>query len=173
MATCAIPALDFSDDLMGMLDSMSDRGRQGDNTVLHCSMDDFGTCENDGVRGFAGYVASKDCWDRFNFSWDAALNLVGLESLHTARYLNDFPLIGDKPKSDEDVFRILEPFLRVVRGELLERGGLGVIVLTDCDAYEGLSREEKLWIRSPVRNSFEMFIGGVCKQVSPVLGNLS
>ena len=155
---------------MGMLDSMSDRGKQGESTVFHCSLDDFGTCGNDGVRGFAGYVASKECWDRFNFCWDEVLNYLGIEYLHTAHYLNQFPLIGDKPKSDEDDYRILEPFLRVVRGEILERGGFGVIVLTECAGYESLSNEEKMWIRPPARNSLEMLIGAVCNQVSPVLG---
>jgi hypothetical protein len=155
---------------MGMLDLIRDGKRHGERTVFHCSMDDFGTCENDGVRGFAGYVASKDCWDRFNSRWDEVLNALGLEFLHTARYLNQFALIGDKPKSDEDDYRILEPFLRVIRGEILEREGFGVIVLTECSGYESLSNEEKIWIRRPARNSLEMLIGAVCKQVSPVLG---
>jgi hypothetical protein len=38
---------------MGMLDLMRDGEKIGDSAVFHCSMDDFGTCENDGVRGFA------------------------------------------------------------------------------------------------------------------------
>lgn len=149
---------------------MRDHGKQGESAVFHCSMDDFGTCENDGVRGFAGYVASKECWDNFNAAWDAPLNYVGSESLHTARYLNDFPLIGDKPKSDEDVYRILEPFLNVVRREILWRGGFGVIVLTECLGYEPLSNKEKIWLHPPERHSLEMLIGAVCQKVSPVLG---
>jgi hypothetical protein len=149
---------------------MRDPVKIGESAVFHCSMDDFGTCESDGVRGFAGYVATKECWDRFNSSWQAALDYVGIESLHTARYLHNFPLIGEQSLSDGDVYRILEPFLRVVRGEILERGGFGVIVLTECAGYESLSNKEKAWIRPPDRNSFEMFIGLVCKQISPVLG---
>jgi hypothetical protein len=164
------PAIHFSNDLMGMLDLIRDGEKQGESTVFHCSMDDFGTCENDGIRGFAGYVATKECWDRFNISWQAALDYLGCESLHTARYLNAFPLFGDQPKSDADDYRILEPFLRVVRGEILERGGFGVIFLTECAGYESLGKEEKIWVRPPARNSFEMFIGAVCKQVSPALG---
>jgi hypothetical protein len=155
---------------MEMMSLIRDGEKQGDSTVFHCSMDDFGTCENDGIRGFAGYVATDDCWRQFNRRWDEVLNALGLESLHTARHLHDFPLIGDQLLSDEDVYRILEPFLRVVRGEILERGGFGVIVLTECAGYESLSNEEKIWIRPPARNSLEMLIGAVCKQVSPVLG---
>lgn len=155
---------------MGMLDLIRDGEKIGDSIVFHCSMDDFGTCKQDGVRGFAGYVASKQCWDNFNTSWQAALDYKGIESLHTARHLHDFPLISDKPLSDEDVYRILEPFLKVVRGEILERGGFGVIVLTECAGYDSLSNEEKMWIRPPARNSLEMLIGAVCKQVSPALG---
>ena len=164
------PATDFSSDLIGMMNLIRDGEKQGESTVFHCSMDDFGTCENDGIRGFAGYVAQKDCWVRFNFRWQEVLDSLGLAYLHTARYLNEFPLLGDKPKTDEDDYRILEPFLQVVRGEILERGGFGVIVLTECAAYESFTNEEKIWIRPPARNSFEMFIGAVCKQVSPVLG---
>jgi hypothetical protein len=160
----------ISDGLMDMLDLIRDGEKVGESTVFHCSMDDFGTCEQDGIRGFAGYVASKECWDNFNTSWQAALDFLGLESLHTARYLHDFPLIGNQPLSDEDVYRILEPFLRVVRGEILERGGFGLIVLTECAGYDSLRNEEKAWIRPPARNSLEMLIGAVCKQVSPVLG---
>jgi hypothetical protein len=170
MASFAIPAPCFSDDLMDMLELIRDGGKVGESLVFHCSMDDFGTCENDGVRGFAGYVASKECWDRFNSRWDEALNVYGQEYLHTARFLNQFPLIGDKPKSDEDDYRILEPFLQVVRGEILQRGGFGVIVITECSGYESLSNKEKIWIRPPARHSLEMLIGAVCQKVSPVLG---
>src|ERR1700683_146854 len=170
MATCAVPAIDFTDDLMGMLDLIRDGEKRGESTVFHCSMDDFGTCAQDDIRGFAGYVANDECWRKFNNGWQQVLDSLGLEFLHTAQYLHDFPLIGPQPLSDEDVYRILEPFLRVARGEILERGGFGVIVLTECSGYESLSNEEKIWIRPPARNSLEMLIGAVCKQVSPVLG---
>ena len=155
---------------MGMLGLIKEGEKVGESAVFHCSMDDFGTCENDGVRGFAGYVATDECWKGFNASWQAVLDYLGLESLHTARYLNQFPLIGDKPKSEEDDYRILELFLQAVRGEILERGRFGVIVLTECSGYESLNNEEKIWIRPPARHSLEMLIGTVCKQVSPVLG---
>ena len=158
-----------SDDLLDILDLIGDTKREGDD-VYHCSMDDFGTCEQDGIRGFAGYVAEKDCWNNFNTRWQEVLDERGLEYLHTAKYLNKFPLFGDQPLSDEDTYRILEPFLKVVRGEILERGGFGIIVFTECAGYDALKNAEKIWIRPPARNSFEMFIGYACKIVSPVLG---
>src|ERR1700733_12022353 len=103
-------------------------------------MDDFGTCEQDGIRGVAGYVADDQCWRDFNAGWKSVLDQLGLESLHTAQYINNLHLIGDKPLSDDDVYRILEPFLRVVRGQIIERGVFGVIVITECAGFDALSK---------------------------------
>jgi hypothetical protein len=159
---------------MGMLDSMGDRMSPEGGPVFHCTMDDFGTCDKDGVRGFAGYVASKECWDNFNFHWDLVLKQFDLEYLHTAEFLKRMSsgLIGTdaKPRDDEDDYNILRPFLKVVREEIFNPGGFGVIVVTECAAYDALTDQEKLWVRPPGRNSFEMLIAGVCQRLSPQLG---
>lgn len=153
-------------DVLGLMALPSD----GDKCMYHATFDDFGTCELDGIRGFAGYVATDQQWRDFNRHWDGALAEIQMDFLHTAEYLNTFTLIGDKPKTDEDDYLILSPFINVVRTHIINPGGFGVIIVTECAGYDALSKGEKAYIRKPLINSFESFIGIICSQVSPSLG---
>ncbi|MGB7133936.1 MAG: hypothetical protein WBD46_01520, partial [Acidobacteriaceae bacterium] len=106
---------DFSASLMGMLDSMDRPCGSGEQQVFHCTLDDIGTCEADGIRGCVGYVADKKQWDRFNYKWDVALSGYGLNYLHTSHFLHRVDRVGEPSRSDLEDFQMLEPFLNVVR----------------------------------------------------------
>lgn len=136
----------FDHSLLGFLDSMRDL--EAGTAVFHCTLDDIGNCQADGIRGCVGYTATKKQWDNFNPHWDHVLGSYGLEYLHTSKFLAKAELIGP-PKTDEDDFRILEPFIVAVREELLRppEAGFGVIVITDCAGYDALSEDEKKWVR--------------------------
>jgi hypothetical protein len=97
------------------------------------------------------------------------LDNFGLDHLHTTKFLHSTNII-EKVRTDEDDYKILAPFIRVVQQQLLDPAeGFAVTVLTDCEAYNQLTNEEKRVIRPPLRHSFEIMIGSVCKIVSPVL----
>jgi hypothetical protein len=162
------PALSFSSDLMGMLDSMDDKMSPEGRLVFHCTLDDIGTCEADGVRGCVGYVGQKAQWDRFNSQWDTVLNGFGLDYLHTSKFLHDTNLIGPSKNEGDDLL-ILEPFINVARRHLLDQNGFGIVVITDCAGYKALTDTEKKVIRPPLRHSFEILIGAACREISPDL----
>lgn len=142
----------------------------GDQRVYHATFDDFGTRKLDGIRGFAGYVATDQQWRDFNSHWQAVLDEKQIGFLHTAEYLNSFPLIGNLPKTDEDDYLILSPFINAVRTHIINPGGFGIIIVTECAGYDAMSKSERAWVREPFLNSFEGFIGVTCLQVSPSLG---
>jgi hypothetical protein len=151
---------DLSGELMGLLEGIVQRGMIA---MFHATYDDVGNCNTDGMRSVVGYVATKAQWDYFNGRWQRVLDDLKLDFLHTAKYLNSFPLVGGSGITDDDVYRILEPFIQVVRDVILQdRESFAVAVLTQCAAYEQLTDREKKVIRPPDLNSFELAVGLSC-----------
>lgn len=133
--------------------------------MIHASFDDFGKCRQDRIAAVAGYVAYKEQWERFNWDWGEALKQCGIQFLHTAEYLQTIPIIGTGGHNDDTVRALLKPFTEVVKKNITRNGtGVGVCVITDCDAYESaLTKEEKEFIRKPDLHSFEMALALVLK----------
>jgi hypothetical protein len=155
-------SLDVSNGLLGMFDDCGDG-------MFHATLDDVGTCENDGMAAVVGYVASSDAWRRFNWRWLISLEQMKLPYLHTAKYLNSFPLVGGNGLTEEDVYTILSPFINIVHAELIERGAVGVCVITECGAYEQLTEIEKKFIREPEVHSFEIAVSQAAMNVRHAL----
>jgi hypothetical protein len=126
-------------------------------TQIHATLDDVGNCKKDGICAVAGYVAYKEAWNKFNWRWMMSLQQLNMESLHTARYLHDFPLVGGK-LDDEAICLILAPFIGAVRESLIEEGAYPVSVITECKAYDMLTDKEKKYIRPPEEHSFEVAV---------------
>jgi hypothetical protein len=118
-------------------------------------LDDVGTCGKDGMSAVVGYVAFSEDWRKFNSRWLLTLAQLQMKYLHTAKYLNEFPVVGGK-LDDEVICLILAPFIEAVKHTLLEGGAIPICVITDCDAYEKLSEKEKKFVRPPEENSFEI-----------------
>lgn len=150
----------FSCGLLDMLDGYSE------DPLIHATLDDVGTCGNDGMCAVVGYVAYKPCWDMFNSAWKRVREGMGLEYLHTSEYLYKYLRVGDHSPTDDEVYKCLEPFITVIHNQLIRPGaGFGVSVITRCDAYEQLTADERRYIRPPDMHSFEMAVGLACKQV--------
>lgn len=126
-------------------------------TQIHATLDDVGNCKKDGISAVAGYVAYSDVWKKFNWRWMMSLQQLSMESLHTAKYLHDFPLIGGK-LDDDAICLILAPFIEAVKETLIGEGAYPVSVITECGAYELLTDKEKKYVRPPDEHSFEMAV---------------
>lgn len=145
---------EFSNGIFDMLEGYPGRG----NPVIqiHATLDDVGTCGNDGMSAVVGYVAYSEEWKRFNGRWLFTIaQLPPMKYLHTAKYLSEFPLVGGR-LDDEAICLILAPFIEAVKHTLLAGGAVPICVITDCDAYEQLTEREKLFVRPPEENSFEI-----------------
>lgn len=130
---------------------------------IHATLDDVGTCGKDGMCAAAGYVAYSSAWKDFNWRWMMTLGQLGLSHLHTARYLNEFPLVGRSgPLGDEDICMILAPFIGAVKDSLLANGAFPICVITECAAYDALTPQQKKYIRPPEEHSFECAVGLAC-----------
>jgi hypothetical protein len=149
-------ALEFSNGILDMLEGWPGGGKIL--IQLHATLDDVGTCANDGMCAVVGYVAYSEDWKKFNWRWQMTLEQLGMkEGLHTAKYLNNFPLVGGNI-TDEDVCLILAPFVEAVKGTLLAAGAVPICVITDCDAYEQLNAKQKKFVRPPSEHSFEVAV---------------
>jgi hypothetical protein len=125
---------------------------------IHATLDDVGNCRKDGMNAVVGYVGYKSEWNKFNWRWMMTLQeLKGEPFLHTSKYLNKFYL-SDGCITDDDIARILAPFIAAVRETLLDGGALPVCVITECDAYDRLTEQEKKYIRPPDEHSFEVAV---------------
>jgi len=130
---------------------------------IHSTLDDVGTCGKDGMNAVAGYVAYRETWNKFNWRWLMTLQQLGVPYLHTAKKLNEFPLVGGGGITDDDICLILAPFIEAVKGTLLAEGGVPVWVVTDCDAYDQLTPNERKYVRPPEENSFEWAVRLSCE----------
>jgi hypothetical protein len=146
---------EFSNGIFDMLEGFPGRGSPV--IQIHATLDDVGTCGKDGMRAVAGYVAYSEDWRAFNGRWIFTLAQLKMEQLHTAHYLNEFPLVGGN-LDDDAVCLILAPFIETVKQTLLARGAVPICVATDCDAYDRLSPKEKKFIRPPLEHSFEVSV---------------
>jgi hypothetical protein len=151
----APPSSEFSDGIFDMLEGYPGRGKPV--IQIHATLDDVGTCGNDGMCAVVGYVAYSEDWKAFNGRWLYTLAELKMEQLHTAHYLNQFPLVGGN-LDDDTVCLILAPFIETVKQTLLARGAVPICVATDCEAYEQLSQSEKKFIRPPDEHSFEVAV---------------
>jgi len=124
---------------------------------IHATLDDVGTCGNDGICAVVGYVAYSEDWKKFNGRWLFTLAQLGMDQLHTAHYLKGFPLVGGK-LDDDSVCLILAPFIETVKQTLLASGAVPICVATDCEAYEQLTEKEKKFVRPPDEHSFEVAV---------------
>jgi DNA-binding NarL/FixJ family response regulator len=129
--------------------------------MMHASLADFGKGDTDGMVAVCGYVASRENWELFNERWMAVLSSRGLPFLRTAEYLRPSPNSGIS--NDETIRSLLEPFTQVIREAITGAGGIGVCVITDREAYERLTPEEKRAMAEPGMNSFEMALGIILK----------
>jgi hypothetical protein len=155
----------FSSELMSMLESS-----ESEIEMIHETLDDVGTCEQDGMCAVVGYVAYRPNWDNFNFAWKRTLAAIGIDYLHTSEYLYKYLRVGDHAPTDEETFNCLAPFIKVVQEQLLNPGtGFGVCVISRYDAYDQLTEEEKKFVRPPEFNSFELAIGLGCMRVQKEL----
>ena len=136
--------------------------------VRHATFDDSGG-KQDGAFVYAGYVAPKAYWDRFNSAWDDALAVYHLNYLHTSEFLQTIPMIGDKSRTDDDAYIILKPFINTIQQHLVWGEGYAVIGVTTADAWSGLTKEEKRVVRQPALDSFESAVGLACRLLAPSL----
>lgn len=142
----------------GLLDMLG-AGMSGQPEIvqLHATLDDVGSCGKDGISAVAGYVAYSSDWKKFSWRWMMSLGQLNRSYLHTSKYLNEFPLVGrNGPLDDEDICVILAPFIETVKDALLGNGGVPICVITECDAYDKLTREQKKFVRPPEEHSFEI-----------------
>lgn len=148
-------AYEFSTALASILD-----GSEGV-PLIHATLDDVGTCGNDGMCAVVGYVAYKPNWDTFNWAWKRTLKELGIDYLHTSDFLYKYLRVGDHSPTDDEIYRCLSPFIRTVLDRILSpKGtGFGVCVVTRCDAYSQLTDDEKRYVREPQVNSFEVAVG--------------
>lgn len=143
---------EFSNGLLDMLD-----GDPGSSMIqIHATLDDVGSCGNDGMRAVVGYVAYSETWRKFNGRWLFTLPQLQKQSLHTARDLRAFPLIGGM--DDEAACLVLAPFIAAVKETLLGNGAVPICIVTDCEAYEQLDEKEKQFVRPPQEHSFEIAV---------------
>lgn len=90
---------DFSSDLLGMMSP-----EEPNEGMIHATLDDVGTCGNDGMSAVVGYVAYKPKWDNFNWAWKKTLTDFSIDYLHTSEYLFRYPRVGDGPPTDAKIF---------------------------------------------------------------------
>jgi hypothetical protein len=129
---------------------------------IHATLDDVGNCKKDGISAVVGYVAYREAWNKFNWRWMMTLEQLKRPFLHTAEYLNQFPL-ADGRITGEDICLILAPFIEAVKGTLLAEGAVPICVITECAAYDQLTAQEKKYIRPPEENSFEIAVAVACR----------
>jgi len=152
-------------ELMEMLESGIG---SGGGTVLHATFDDSGG-KQDGAFIYAGFVAPKAYWDRFNGAWDDALAVYHLNYLHTSEFLQTIPIIGRESRTDDDAYVILEPFINTIQRHLVWGEGYAVVGATTADAWSNLTREEKRFVRQPALDSFESAVGLACRSLASSL----
>jgi len=136
--------------------------------VRHATFDDSGG-KQDGAFIYAGYIAPKGYWERFNGAWDEALAFYHLSHLHTSEFLQTIPIVGDKPRTDDDAYVILEPFIKAIQTHLVWGEGYAVIGVTTADAWSGLTRDEKKVVRQPPLDAFESAVGLACRSLTSSL----
>ena len=136
--------------------------------MRHATFDDSGG-KQDGAFIYAGYVAPKEYWNRFNGAWDNALAVYHLNYLHTSEFLQSIPIIGRESRTDDDAYVILEPFINTVQQHLVWEEGYAVVGVTTADAWSGLSKEEKKVVRQPALDSFESAVALTCRSLGSSL----
>jgi|HubBroStandDraft_1064217.scaffolds.fasta_scaffold139022_1 hypothetical protein len=142
--------------------------------MIHVTLDDVGNCGKDGMAAVVGYVAYKEQWEAFNWAWKKTLADFGLEYLHTSNYIYRYPRVGDHPPTDEELFKILDPWIDIVYLYLLKPGtGLGICVIVPCADYEQLTAKEKQFVREPALTAFELAVGFACWHVKGDLSALN
>jgi len=135
-------------------------GSWGDR-VRHATFDDSGG-KQDGAFIYAGYIAPRSYWDRFNQAWDNALGSCHLPYLHTSEFIQTISIIGHEPRTDDDAYVILKPFIDVIQEHIVWGEGYAVIGVTTADAWSGLSAEEKKVVSQPSQDCFESAVGLAC-----------
>jgi hypothetical protein len=163
----AIPEISYSidSDLAEMLEGgIGPEGR----AVRHATFDDSGG-KQDGAFIYAGYISPERYWERFNRAWDDALAYYHLPYLHTAEFLQTIPIIGHAPRTDDDAYVILKPFIDVIQQHLVWGEGFAVVGVTIADAWSSLAKEERKVVRQPALDSFESAVGLACLFLAPYL----
>jgi hypothetical protein len=143
--------VEFSCDLFDFLDGYRSAGSM---MQIHATLDDVGN-DKDGISAIVGYVAYSDDWKKFNWRWGICLEQLKRPFIHTAKYLREFWL-SDHEITDEDICVILAPFIETIKATLLAEGAIPLCIITDHSAYDGLTEQEKKFIRPPEENSFEI-----------------
>jgi hypothetical protein len=151
------PLCDLSVSIMEMVEAHLGEGIP----MRHATFDDSGG-KQEGVFIFAGYVAPKGYWDRFNGAWDDALAHYHLLHLHTSEFLKTISILGGGLKTDDDVYTILKPFTDAIKEHIVWGEGYAVIGATLADAWSPLSTQERKVIRQPDQDCFESAIGLAC-----------
>lgn len=129
--------------------------------MRHATFDDSGG-KHEGVFIYAGYIAPREYWNRFNSAWDDALAVYHLPHLHTSEFLKTIPILGGGPKTDDDVYRILKPFTDAIKEHIVWGEGYAVIGATLADAWSPLTPQQKKVVRQPEQDCFESAIGLAC-----------
>ncbi len=55
--------------------------------ILHAAFDESGKFLDHDVTSLCGWIASYDAWERFALGWQAALDEIGIDELHTAEFM--------------------------------------------------------------------------------------
>lgn len=136
--------------------------------MRHATFDDSGG-KQEGAFIYAGYIAPQPYWEHFNRAWDDALAVYHLPFLHTSEFIQTIPIIGDGPRTDDDAYLILKPFIDVIQHHLVQGEGYAVIGVTTSDAWCSLTKEERKVVRQPALDSFESAVGLACLSLAPSL----
>src|SRR5271154_1879860 len=87
-------------------------GFESSDSMIHETLDDIGTCGQDGMSATVGYVAYRNNWDSFNWAWKRTLKAMSIESLHTSEFLYKYLRVGDHGPTDEEIYSCLAPFIQ-------------------------------------------------------------
>src|SRR6266852_3862931 len=55
--------------------------------ILHAAFDESGKFHDHDITSLCGWISAIDAWERFGARWQAALDEVGIEELHTSEFM--------------------------------------------------------------------------------------
>lgn len=112
--------------------------------ILHAAFDESGKFVDHDVTSLCGWVSPLQSWDRFAIQWQAALDRVGINELHTAEFVSlhgqyaHLRTIWGKEK-EEKISNALTEFVNVIRSA----AGKGLGATIDAKHYRSMRDDFK------------------------------
>src|SRR5580700_3644963 len=112
--------------------------------ILHAAFDESGKFHDHDVTSLCGWISPLEAWEKFAIQWQAALDRIGINELHTTEFVSlhgqysHLRTIWGEEK-EAKISDALTQFVNVIRGTV----GKGVGATIDAKHYRAMPDEFK------------------------------